>query len=142
MQPDPIVEEVRKARDEYAKRFNYDLDAICRDLQEKQRRGKRNVISLPPKRPRKMNGSGENIPEDEETMELKVVVHQAEEGGYWAEVPAIPGCATQGESFEELLTNLYEAIEGCLSVETEGVAVEAESKPQSRKERTWNIQPS
>ena len=50
-------------------------------------------------------------------MKLKVVVHQAEEGGYWAEVPSIPGCATQGESFEELLTNLYEAIEGCLSVE-------------------------
>ena len=50
-------------------------------------------------------------------MKLKVVVHQAEEGGYWAEVPSIPGCATQGESFEELLTNLYEAVEGCLSVE-------------------------
>ena len=50
-------------------------------------------------------------------MKLKVVVHQAEEGGYWAEVPAIPGCATQGESFEELLANLYEAVEGCLSVE-------------------------
>ncbi len=50
-------------------------------------------------------------------MKLKVVVHQAEEGGYWAEVPAIPGCATQGETFEELLRNLYEAVEGCLSVE-------------------------
>jgi len=54
MQPDPIVEEVRKARDEYAKKFNYDLDAICRDLREKQRWGKRSVISLPPKRPQKM----------------------------------------------------------------------------------------
>ena len=50
-------------------------------------------------------------------MKLAVVVHEAEEGGYWAEVPAIPGCATQGESFEELLTNLYEAVEGCLSVD-------------------------
>ncbi len=50
-------------------------------------------------------------------MKLKVIVHDAEEGGYWAEVPAIPGCATQGESFEELLQNLYEAIEGCLSVD-------------------------
>ena len=36
-------------------------------------------------------------------MKVKVVVHEAEEGGYWAEVPAIPGCATQGETFEELL---------------------------------------
>jgi len=50
-------------------------------------------------------------------MKLKVVVHEAEEGGYWAEVPAIPGCATQGETFEELLRNLYEAVEGCLSVD-------------------------
>ncbi len=52
-------------------------------------------------------------------MKLKVVVHEAEEGGYWAEVPAIPGCATQGETFEELLKNLYEAVEGCLSVEVQ-----------------------
>lgn len=50
-------------------------------------------------------------------MKLKVIVHGAEEGGYWAEVPAIPGCATQGDSFEELLSNLYEAVEGCLSVD-------------------------
>jgi len=52
-------------------------------------------------------------------MKLKVVVHEAEEGGYWAEVPAIPGCATQGETFEELLQNLYEAVEGCLAVEVQ-----------------------
>jgi predicted RNase H-like HicB family nuclease len=52
-----------------------------------------------------------------EAMKIKVVVHEAEEGGYWAEVPAIPGCATQGETFEELLQNLYEAVEGCLSVD-------------------------
>jgi predicted RNase H-like HicB family nuclease len=52
-------------------------------------------------------------------MKIKVVVHEAEEGGYWAEVPAIPGCSTQGETFEELLQNLYEAIEGCLSVDIE-----------------------
>jgi len=50
-------------------------------------------------------------------MKIKVVIHEAEEGGYWAEVPAIPGCATQGETLEELLQNLYEAIEGCLSVD-------------------------
>ena len=49
-------------------------------------------------------------------MKLKVIIHEAEEGGYWAEVPAIPGCATQGESLEELLGNLYEAVEGCLKV--------------------------
>ena len=50
-------------------------------------------------------------------MKIKVVVHEAEEGGYWAEVPAIPGCATQGDTMDELLQNLHEAIEGCLSVD-------------------------
>ena len=50
-------------------------------------------------------------------MKLKVIIHPAEEGGYWAEVPAIPGCATQGDTFEELLQNIYEAVEGCLSVD-------------------------
>lgn len=49
-------------------------------------------------------------------MKLKVVIHEAEEGGCWAEVPSIQGCATQGETFEELLANLYEAVEACLSV--------------------------
>ena len=50
-------------------------------------------------------------------MKLKVIIHTAEEGGYWAEVPSIAGCATQGDTFEELLENIYEAIEGCLSVD-------------------------
>jgi len=54
-------------------------------------------------------------------MKIKVIIHEAEEGGYWAEVPAIPGCATEGDTFEELLQNLYEAIEGCLSVDVESV---------------------
>jgi predicted RNase H-like HicB family nuclease len=52
-------------------------------------------------------------------LKIKVVVHEAEEGGYWAEVPAIPGCATQGETMEELMANVHEAIEGCLSAEVE-----------------------
>ena len=50
-------------------------------------------------------------------MKLKVVIHKAEEGGYWAEVPSLAGCATQGDTFEELLENIYEAIEGYLSVD-------------------------
>lgn len=49
-------------------------------------------------------------------MKIKVIVHE-EDGGYWAEVPSIPGSATQGDTFEELLQNLYEAVEGCLSVD-------------------------
>ncbi len=52
-------------------------------------------------------------------MKLEVVIHEAEEGGYWAEVPAIPGCATQGDTVQDLLKNLREAIDACLSVDVE-----------------------
>jgi predicted RNase H-like HicB family nuclease len=52
-------------------------------------------------------------------MKLKVIIHTAEEGGLWAEVPALPGCVTQAETMEELITNIYEAVEGCLNVEIE-----------------------
>ena len=54
-----------------------------------------------------------------EFMKIRVIVHKAEEGGFWAEVPSIPGCATQGETIEEIEINIREAIEGCLSVEVE-----------------------
>ena len=61
-------------------------------------------------------------------MKIKVIVHEAEEGGYWAEVPAIPGCATQGETFEESLSNLYEAVEGCLSVDVSPAQITEDSR--------------
>ena len=61
-------------------------------------------------------------------MKLKVVIHEAEEGGYWGEVPAVPGCVAQGEIFEELLTNIYEAVEGCLSVDLRDVQLEPKDK--------------
>ncbi|MBC8486932.1 MAG: type II toxin-antitoxin system HicB family antitoxin [Bacteroidetes bacterium] len=57
-------------------------------------------------------------------MKLKVIVHEAEEGGYWAEVPSIPGCATQGDNYEELLSNIYEVVEGCLSVDIDKYSTE------------------
>jgi len=51
MYDDPIVAEIRRLRDEYAQRFGYDLDAICRDLREQQERGARRVVKREPKRP-------------------------------------------------------------------------------------------
>jgi len=47
-------------------------------------------------------------------MNVKAVIHEADEGGYWAEVPAFPGCVAQGETREELKMNLQEAIKGWL----------------------------
>ncbi len=52
-------------------------------------------------------------------MKLKVIIHNAEEGGLWAEVPALPGCVTQAETMEDLIANIYEAVEGCLMVDIE-----------------------
>lgn len=49
-------------------------------------------------------------------MKFRAIIHPAEEGGFWAEVPALPGCATQGETLAELHANLEEAIAGWLSV--------------------------
>jgi predicted RNase H-like HicB family nuclease len=56
-------------------------------------------------------------------MKLKVIIHTAEEGGLWAEVPALPGCVTQGETMEELISNIHEAVEGCLMVEIEPTSI-------------------
>lgn len=50
-------------------------------------------------------------------MTLKVLIHKAEEGGYWAEVPALPGCVSQGETIDDVRTNVREAIEGWLLAE-------------------------
>jgi len=61
-------------------------------------------------------------------MKLKVVIHKSEEGSYWAEVPAIPGCATQGDSFDELLSNIYEAVEGCLSIDVQDISISEKDK--------------
>ena len=48
---------------------------------------------------------------------LKVLIHKAEEGGYWAEVPALPGCVSQGETMDDLRANIHDAIEGWLLAE-------------------------
>ena len=61
-------------------------------------------------------------------MKIKVIIHQAEEGGYLAEVPAIPGCLTEGDSWEELIKNIYEAVEACLSVDIEKIKINPSDK--------------
>lgn len=49
-------------------------------------------------------------------MKIRAIIHAAEEGGYWAEVPALPGCITEGDTMEEVMANLKDAIEGWLDV--------------------------
>jgi len=61
-------------------------------------------------------------------MKLKAIVHSAEEGGYWAEVPALPGCITEGDTWEELIVNLKDAIEGWLEVANESRITEEQGE--------------
>jgi predicted RNase H-like HicB family nuclease len=61
-------------------------------------------------------------------LTVSVVIHKAEEGGFWAEVPSIPGCATQGETMAELEANLREAIEACLSVPVDQPFTQADDR--------------
>ncbi|MBC1239208.1 type II toxin-antitoxin system HicB family antitoxin [Nostoc sp. 2RC] len=58
-------------------------------------------------------------------MKIRAIIHPAEEGGYWAEVPALPGCITEGETMEEVMANLKDAIEGWLDVANSRHAIES-----------------
>ncbi|OGF67997.1 MAG: hypothetical protein A2Y62_21535 [Candidatus Fischerbacteria bacterium RBG_13_37_8] len=61
-------------------------------------------------------------------MKLKIIIHNAEEGGYWAEVPSLPGCATQGDTIEELIENVYEAVAGYLEAREKHIKLDKNSK--------------
>jgi predicted RNase H-like HicB family nuclease len=61
-------------------------------------------------------------------MQIKVIIHPAEEGGYWAEVPALPGCITEGDTKAELMANLEDAIQGWLAVANEHYVLEPEDQ--------------
>jgi len=54
--------------------------------------------------------------ENQGVQTYAVVIHEDAEGGFWAEVPALPGCYSQGESIDELKANIREAIAGVLEV--------------------------
>jgi predicted RNase H-like HicB family nuclease len=51
-----------------------------------------------------------------------IVVHEDPDGGFWGEVPALPGCYSQGETVDELKYNIREAIGGVLEVLKQGGA--------------------
>lgn len=60
-------------------------------------------------------------------MKVKAIIHEAEEGGYWAEVPSLPGCVTQADSMEELKKNLHEAVELWVEAGEANISVEPET---------------
>ncbi|MEH1893406.1 MAG: type II toxin-antitoxin system HicB family antitoxin [Nostoc sp.] len=58
-------------------------------------------------------------------MKIRAIIHPAEESGYWAEVPALPGCITEGDTTEEVIANLKDAIEGWLEVANSRNSIES-----------------
>ena len=65
----------------------------------------------------------------------KVVVHKAEEGGYWGEIPAMPGCASEGATVSECRANVIEAAEGCLEAYLSMAIGKLRSRRRVRSER-------
>ena len=61
-------------------------------------------------------------------MKIRAIIHPAEEGGYWAEVPALPGCITEGDTMEEVMANLKDAIQGWLDVANSREAIASTDK--------------
>jgi predicted RNase H-like HicB family nuclease len=61
-------------------------------------------------------------------MNITVIMHEAEECGYWAEVPAIQGCFTQAETYDELIENIHEAIDASMSVDVNSIKLDEKSK--------------
>ena len=59
-------------------------------------------------------------------MQYTVVVHSAEEGGYWVDVPSLPGCFSQGETIDDAMNNAREAIE----LHIEGLKGEGQEVPK------------
>jgi predicted RNase H-like HicB family nuclease len=59
-------------------------------------------------------------------MIVKVIIHDAEEGGYWAEVPGFPGCVSEGDTLEEVRNNIREAFQGVFEVMQDHAAPSAE----------------
>jgi hypothetical protein len=51
MSRDPIIDEIHKVREEYARQFDFDVRAICRDIQAKQLKSGRDLVSFPARKP-------------------------------------------------------------------------------------------
>lgn len=66
-----------------------------------------------------------------------IVVHEAEEGGYWGEVLELPGCVSQGETIDEFRHNIREALEAVLESESQGPRIEIYTEPTLKISDTW-----
>jgi len=72
-------------------------------------------------------------------MKLKVLIHEDEKQGFWAEIPSLPGCFTQADTMEELFPNIYEAVDGYLKVKEEETLNNSPSYMKSHNNKDYKI---
>ena len=66
-------------------------------------------------------------------MKLKVIIHPGEKGGFWAEVPSLPGCFTQADNMNELEANVHEAVEGYLKAKEDMILAKKEDQDEVKE---------
>jgi predicted RNase H-like HicB family nuclease len=68
-------------------------------------------------------------------MQVKVVIHPDEDGGFWAEVPGFPGCVSEGETLDEVRANIREALAGVVeAMQANGTVHPEDYTPDDRAE--------
>ena len=67
------------------------------------------------------------------SADFRVVIHAAAEGGFWGEVPALPGCVSEGDTREECRANVLEAARGCIEVYAEEAMREISRRRRPRR---------
>ena len=60
---------------------------------------------------------------------FQIVIHEAQEGGYWAEVPSMPGCVSEGDTLDEVRANIIDAALGCITATLKWAAAHAAVRP-------------
>lgn len=61
-------------------------------------------------------------------MRLKIIVHETDTSGLWAEIPSLPGCISRGNNYQELINNLYSTVEKKLSIDKNELELSTNSK--------------
>ena len=72
-------------------------------------------------------------------MKIKVLIHEDEKKGYWAEVPSLPGCYTQADTLEELIPNVYEAVDGYLKVQEEESEINVKTRLYGKNKKRYKV---
>lgn len=72
-------------------------------------------------------------------MTIKAIIHQAEEGGFWAEVPGLPGCMTEGETLDQVKANILEAVRGWMEAAEDLAIEQIQARPEGGRVQAFEL---